>query len=235
VKTIRRWRSVLKVTILIGEDCNTNTTHFYVTMAKRALEYDNVGEKRHKTVVKRFDWTGLPLEVIAHILGFDDDVHRPMAGLTCKAFRNASLVCSGRAGMKCYDAARNGWLSVLQWLREHGCPWDKWTCYWAAKGGHVEVLQWAREQSLPCPWDEWTCWGAARGGHLQVLQWAREHGCPWDKRTCSMAAGGGHLKVLQWAREQSPPCPWSLSTCRFVATEGGHPEVYEWLKDQARP
>jgi hypothetical protein len=220
---------VFKVTILIGKDRNTNTSHFYPTMHKRTLEYVNVGKKRHKAIGRRVDWTELPPEVIAYILSFDDDVHRPMAGLTCKTFRNASLVCPGRAGMKCYDAARYGWLSVLQWARKHGCPWDKWTCYWAAKGGHLEVLQWAREHG--CPWDEWTCWGAARGGHLEVVQWAREHGCPWDKRTCSMAAGGGHREVLQWAREHG--CPWSLPVCRFVATEGGHSEVYEWLKDQA--
>jgi len=48
------------------------------------------------------------------------------------------------------------------------------TCWAAAGGGHLEVLQWAREHG--CPWDEWVCRLAAGGGHLHVLQWAREHG-----------------------------------------------------------
>ena len=42
-------------------------------------------------------------------------------------------------------------MEVLQWAREHGCPWDANTCNAAAAGGHLEVLKWAREQG--CPWD----------------------------------------------------------------------------------
>ena len=49
-------------------------------------------------------------------------------------------------------------------------------CSWAAEGGHLEVLQWAREHD--CPWSESTCICAAEEGHLEVLRWAREHGCP---------------------------------------------------------
>jgi hypothetical protein len=43
-------------------------------------------------------------------------------------------------------------------------------------GGHLHVLQWARDHG--CPWDEWTCAHAAYGGHLHILQWALENGCP---------------------------------------------------------
>jgi hypothetical protein len=30
-----------------------------------------------------------------------------------------------------------GWLSVLQWARDNGCPWDEDTCAYAAEGGHL--------------------------------------------------------------------------------------------------
>ena len=40
----------------------------------------------------------------------------------------------------------------------------------------VTLLQWARSNG--CPWDEETCEAAARGGHLDVLKWARANGCP---------------------------------------------------------
>ena len=130
-------------------------------MSKRALENDNDGEKRRKVIAIDVDWTQLPLEITAHILSFDDDVHRPMVGLTCKAFRDASLVYTNDAKMKCHDAARYGWLSALIWLRENGCPWYEYTCAMAARGGHLEVLQWAREHG--CPWGEGACREAARG------------------------------------------------------------------------
>ena len=42
----------------------------------------------------------------------------------------------------------------------------------------MEVLQWAREHG--CPWDEGTCEAAAENGHQDVVLLARDHGCPWD-------------------------------------------------------
>ena len=62
-------------------------------------------------------------------------------------------LCARRSGI-CALAARGGHLEVLQWLREHGCPWDAWTCELAARGGHLEALQWARAND--CPWDPWS-------------------------------------------------------------------------------
>ena len=47
------------------------------------------------------------------------------------------------------QAAENGHLEVLRWLRENGCPWDFTTCSSAAKNGHLEVLQWACENGCP--------------------------------------------------------------------------------------
>ena len=34
---------------------------------------------------------------------------------------------------------------MLQWAREHHCPWNWLTPANAALGGHLEVLQWVRE------------------------------------------------------------------------------------------
>jgi len=86
------------------------------------------------------------------------------------------------------EVASRGWLSVLQWARANGCPWDEMTCASAAEGGHLDVLQWARANG--CPWDVMTCANAAGGGHLEVLQWARTNGCPWNESTCAKAASG---------------------------------------------
>jgi hypothetical protein len=70
-------------------------------------------------------------------------------------------------------------LSMFQWaVANLNIYWQLTaTCARIAEGGHLEVLQWAREHG--CPWDERTCGAAAGGGHLEVLIWAREQGCPW--------------------------------------------------------
>ena len=71
--------------------------------------------------------------------------------------------------------------------------------HYAARGGHLEVLQWAREHH--CPWNESTCQHAAAGGHLEVLRWARENGCPWRKRSCQINSKN-HPETLAWVRAQ---------------------------------
>ena len=96
-------------------------------------------------------------------------------------------------------AARGGHLEVLQWARQHGCPWNEGTSQAAAMGGHLAVLQWAREHD--CPWDPGTCYHAALGGHLSLLQWARAHGCPWIKRDCDDASRN-HPETLAWVPQQ---------------------------------
>jgi len=64
-------------------------------------------------------------------------------------------------------AARKGHLHVLQWLREHGCPWNSSTCAYAAKEGHLDVLKWAREHG--CPWTAATRDAAATKGYSDNL------------------------------------------------------------------
>jgi len=46
---------------------------------------------------------------------------------------------------------------VLRWARAHAqsFPWDEETCASAAYAGHLTVLQWAREHD--CPWTEDLC------------------------------------------------------------------------------
>jgi len=53
----------------------------------------------------------------------------------------------------------------------------KKACFKAAAAGNLEVLEWLREHG--CPWDVHTCSIAAYKGRLAALRWLREHGCPW--------------------------------------------------------
>ena len=42
------------------------------------------------------------------------------------------------------DAALNGHLEVVKYLRKLGILWNEMTCSNAAKNGHLEFLKWAR-------------------------------------------------------------------------------------------
>jgi hypothetical protein len=96
---------------------------------------------------------------------------------------------------------------VLQWAREHHCPWDSLTPALAALGGHLAVLQWALEHD--CPRDLYTCHYAAQAGQLEVLQWLMENnatGEVWDENHVR-AYARGHRKqeVLTWLAQLSAP------------------------------
>jgi hypothetical protein len=67
-----------------------------------------------------------------------------------------------------------------------------------AAGGHLELLQWAREHG--CPWDALTYFFALDGEHEEVLRWARDHDCPWDGSMIHAAVEYGSMNVLQWTR-----------------------------------
>lgn len=75
---------------------------------------------------------------------------------------------------------------LLDWARQHGCPWDKRTTACAARQGNLTVLQRLRDNG--CQWDYRTCQNAAEGGHLEVLRWAKENDCPWYYQGVKAAA-----------------------------------------------
>jgi hypothetical protein len=92
------------------------------------------------------------------------------------------------------------------------------------------VLQWAREHH--CPWDSHVCSYAARAGHLVVLQWLREHNCPWGTNICVCAADAGQLEVLQWVRENDATRHvWNERRVRLFAGGPRKQEVLAWLDD----
>ena len=129
------------------------------------------------------------------------------------------------------DAASKGRKNVIEFLREQGCPWnEEATCSAAAQGGHLNLLKYLHENG--CPWNEYTCECAAGGGHLNVLKYAHENGCPWNEETCSRAAEGGHLHVLKYAHENG--CPWDEETCASAPLSGSL-DVLKYVRENGCP
>ena len=86
----------------------------------------------------------------------------------------------------CNSSCDNGYLLLLKYAHEKGCPWDEMTCSYAALNGCLDCLQYAHENG--CPWDRWTCILAAEKGKLECLKYAHVNGCPWHRWTCENAA-----------------------------------------------
>jgi hypothetical protein len=147
-----------------------------------------------------------------------------------------------------------GCLSLLQWVRSLGCPWDETTSSMA----DLESLRWMR--SLPeaerCPWDQYTvreairrddvalaewahangcpappdvCALAARTGSIPMMEWARRAGFEWGERVCVIAASLDDIDMLAWVRSRG--CPWGPAVCMAAAASFGR-QVAEWGRRQ---
>jgi len=71
----------------------------------------------------------------------------------------------------CREAAENGHLEVLKYLRRWKVPWDESVCSVAAEGDHLAVLQWYRQNGAP--WDSSV---VANAQSAELLRWALDHG-----------------------------------------------------------
>jgi len=124
----------------------------------------------------------------------------------------------------------------------HGAQWDKGTGYLAATQGRLTVLQWMKDSG--CPMGASICEGAAWYGHFELLKWLRSVGTPWDESTFTAAARAGHIPILEWLENQNAPVnaskafEMSLLDARFLIfrwlLERGYSSPPEFIQDAAR-
>lgn len=112
------------------------------------------------------------------------------------------------------EAASEGSVSMLKWLKQRVCAFDKNTFLYAAVSGRIEALEYLH--SVDCPWSECCCAVAATSGHLAALQWLHEHGCPWSA-----------LELLRQAIAQDCTCIFMY----IVQQQQMDPEVLAVLRD----
>jgi ankyrin repeat protein len=75
------------------------------------------------------------------------------------------------------NACKCGYLHILKYLKEIGCPSHIDATSSASVGGHIMCLKYLYRMKYPvCPN---TCHYAFKNGHLNCLQLAFERGCPW--------------------------------------------------------
>lgn len=121
------------------------------------------------------------------------------------------------------EAAREGRLEVLKWLKAMGAPMV-WACYGATQGGHLDVLQWLR--SVGCPWDLRVSRLAATRGDMKMLRWVVGNGCECDREAAVAAARAGDIRLL--ASLKKGGYPWDDVTAS--ASRAGRTEL-QWLRE----
>lgn len=98
-----------------------------------------------------------------------------------------------------------GSVETMQWALDNGCPKGTGTdaCREAAGQGALENLQWLRANDFP--WCEKVLAEAAEGDHLDVLEWACANGCEWSANVTYAAARYHSPDALLWLLKAGCP------------------------------
>lgn len=139
----------------------------------------------------------------------------------------------------CSFAVKYGKFPALEFLASHGCVLDSNSCKNAAEQGDLPILQWLRSQDPPCDWNRLAMQAAVHMGHLHVVEWIWEQQDPevtyrfvdlnvGDGGHDRLAAAEGHLHILQWRQRQYPKIPFSYIVITDAACRG-QVEVLRWL------
>ena len=130
-------------------------------------------------------------------------------------------------------AAHQGNLEMVKYCVAKKCPINGWACAEAAGNGHLEVLKYLREEAK-ARWDSETAAGAAKFGHLHILEYLVERKYDqYSEWACMDAAKFGHLDCLQYLHETAK-APWDSRAVRY-AHERNRTECVQYLLDNDCP
>ena len=133
--------------------------------------------------------------------------------------------------MECHQAASQGYLDILKWIRLNGYKWDYRTCYHAAQIGRLDIIKWAVSEG--CPINYHTIIGAIRCGNLPILKWY--HANEFDRGylnyvgESNIAALHGQLHILKWLYNYNQ---YFTLDAYLNAAQNGHLNVLKWINNK---
>ena len=130
-------------------------------------------------------------------------------------------------------AAIQGNLEMVKYCVANECPIKVFACANAAFNGHLEVLKYLREEAK-ARWNSDTAAGAAENGHLHILEYLVERKFDkYNEDVCVCAAENGHLDCLKYLHETAK-APWDEKAVR-EAHENNHTDCVQYLLDNDCP
>ncbi len=130
-------------------------------------------------------------------------------------------------------AAEQGNLEMVKYCVANECPIYWRACSDAALNGHLECLKYLREEAK-APWDWRSAAWAAHNGHLHILEYLVERKfVQFSEGACVLAAKEGHLDCLKYLHETAK-APWGYWSVQ-EAHKNNHPECVQYLLDNNCP
>jgi len=131
-------------------------------------------------------------------------------------------------------AADQGNLEMVKYCVANECPIGTYACANAAQNGHLEVLKYLREE-VKAPWGWTTAANAAAKGHLHILEYLVERKYDqYNVHACWFAAENGHLDCLKYLHETAK-APWDSRAVSWAHRTPNNPECLQYLLDNDCP
>ena len=129
-------------------------------------------------------------------------------------------------------AASGGNIEVLKFLRLLNSPWSEDVCINAARRGYLGLLQWAKDSG--CPWPVSGMFpAAARSNNVLLYQWLFDQACPFEaEESFHIAVQFGNFELLKFARSKEFDY-WSDALNRIIqehAASRGDLETIQWAR-----
>ncbi|KAL4117293.1 hypothetical protein PRIC2_011285 [Phytophthora ramorum] len=131
-------------------------------------------------------------------------------------------------------AAARGDVAMMQWLLTFQ-PGGLVTraVEQAARNGQLQVLRWLKDNHDHVFWGANELRYAVEGNHLDVVRWLQEHTRPPTKlRAMNLAAANGNLELIQWLYQVRHEASSSAAAKAAKAAAGGHFEVLLFLHNK---
>lgn len=94
-------------------------------------------------------------------------------------------------------AARSNQAGVIEWLHNKGCPCDTEACREAADNGSLECLKYMRRNGFP--WDaRYVTLAATRSECPRTIMWLHGEGCLFGEQICLKMAKSDKLDFVKW-------------------------------------
>ena len=105
-------------------------------------------------------------------------------------------------------------ISILEYAKANGLPFNTNLPLFAAKSGRLEILKYCTTNIQDC-WNRSICDNAAESGNIEVLEYCLNKGSPMGTDICIDAINSGNIKMLQYCRERG--ASWNSLTFEQAA------------------
>jgi hypothetical protein len=149
-----------------------------------------------------FEDEELPLKVWLKVFDFVKPHEEFPLATVCREWKNVFVDRKSNRGQKKWMTWVGAVVHTVQqidWARSQGCHRMSMLSYQAAENGYLTLLKWQLAHGVFRR--SGVCKYAAENNHVDVFRWARANGCRWDSSKFRQAANRGDPDAKRWLIE----------------------------------